>query len=94
VETDAALAGIRRIMKECGMRMSEIATKWALAAEGVSYCLIGVRSVRRLEENVRAAAEPLPPDVIAALNAATKPVLDRLGNSFDYYESFENNRTR
>ena len=94
VETDAALAGIRRIMKECGMTMAETATKWALAGEGVTCCLIGVRSVRRLEENVRAAAEPLPPDVIAALNAVTTPVLYRLGNSFDYYESFENNRTR
>lgn len=28
------------------------------------------------------------------VDAVTKPVLDRLGNSFDYYESFENNRTR
>ena len=52
------------------------------------------RLVIGTEENARAAAEPLASEIIAALNAATKPVLDSLGNSFDYYESFENNRTR
>jgi aryl-alcohol dehydrogenase-like predicted oxidoreductase len=93
-ETKAALADIRRIMQECGMTMPEISAKWALAGHGITCSLIGVRSVRRLEENVRSAARPLPSAIVAKLNAATKPVLDKLGNSFDYYESFENNRTR
>jgi aryl-alcohol dehydrogenase-like predicted oxidoreductase len=93
-ETNATLAGIRRIMQECGLTMAEIATKWALAGQGITCCLIGVRSVRRLEDNVRAASQPLAPEIVAKLNAVTQPVLDKLGNSFDYYESFENNRTR
>jgi hypothetical protein len=50
--------------------------------------------VRKLEENVRAAAEPLPAELVEKLNLATRQVLEKLGNSFDYYESFENNRTR
>jgi aryl-alcohol dehydrogenase-like predicted oxidoreductase len=93
-ETNAALAGIRTIAKEYGMTMPEIALKWALAGRGITCCLIGVRSVRRLEDNVRAAAEPLPAPIVEKLNVVTKPVLDTLGNSFDYYESFENDRTR
>jgi aryl-alcohol dehydrogenase-like predicted oxidoreductase len=93
-ETNAALADIRRIMRESVLTMPEIATKWALAAPGITCSLIGVRSVRRLEDNVGAAVQPLPAEIVAKLNAATKPVLDKLGNSFDYYESFENNRTR
>lgn len=93
-ETNAALADIRRIIQECDMTMPEVATKWALAEHGITCALIGARSVRRLEENVRAAAATLPPEIVAKLNAVTKPVLDKLGNSFDYYESFENNRTR
>ena len=93
-ETSAALAAIRRIAKECGMTMAELATKWALAGQGITCCLIGARSVRKLEENVRAAAAPLPPEVVEKLNHATQPLLDKLGNSFDYYESYENNRTR
>jgi len=43
---------------------------------------------------VRAASRPLPAGIVEKLNLATQPVLDKLGDSFDYYESFENNRTR
>jgi aryl-alcohol dehydrogenase-like predicted oxidoreductase len=92
-ETNAALTGIRRIAKDAGMTMPELAIKWALAGPGISCCLIGARRVTKLEENVCAATKPLAPDIIRQLNRATQPVLDKLGNSFDYYESFENNRT-
>ena len=93
-ETNAALAGVRRIMHETGMTMAEIATKWALAGQGISCCLVGARKVSKLEENVQAAQRPLPPEIIRQLNIVTQPVLEKLGNSFDYYESLENNRTR
>jgi myo-inositol catabolism protein IolS len=93
-ETNAALAGIRRIATECGMTMAEIATKWALAGQGITCCLIGARSVRKLEENVRAAAQPLPAAIVERLNRVTQRLLDKLGNSLDCYESFENDRTR
>ena len=48
----------------------------------------------KLDANVRAAAQPLSSDIIQELNTVTQPVLDKLGDSFDYYESFANNRTR
>jgi len=93
-ETTGALAGIRRIAKETGMTMPELAIRWALAGPGISCCLIGARKVSRLEENVRAAAQTLSADLVQTLNAMTQPVLDKLGDSVDYYESFANNRTR
>ncbi len=93
-ETNAALGGIRMIAKECGMTMAEIATKWALAGQGITCCLIGARSVRKLEENVRAAGQPLAAGIVERLNRVTQPLLDKLGNSLDCYESFENDRTR
>jgi aryl-alcohol dehydrogenase-like predicted oxidoreductase len=93
-ETTAALAGIRRIAKEAGMTMPELATKWALAGRGITCCLIGARKVEKLDENARAAARPLSADIVRELNTVTQPVLDKLGDSFDYYESLENNRTR
>ena len=93
-ETAAALAGIRRIATEAGMTVPELATKWALAGQGIACCLIGARTVSKLEANARAAARPLPPDVMHQLDIVTRPVLDKLGASFDYYESSESNRTR
>jgi aryl-alcohol dehydrogenase-like predicted oxidoreductase len=76
------------------MTTAELAIKWALAGRGITCCLIGARKVAKLDENVRAAARPLAPDIIQTLNRVTQPVLDKLGDSFDYYESVENNRTR
>lgn len=93
-ETALALAGIRRMAKENGMTTAELAIKWALAGQGISCCLIGARKVEKLDENVRAVAKPLSSDIIQALDTVTRPVLDRLGDSFDYYESVQNNRTR
>ena len=93
-ETAAALAGIRRIAKEAGMTMPELAIRWALAGPGISCCLIGARKVSKLEENERAATRTLSADIIQRLNVMTQPVLDKLGDSFDYYESVECNRTR
>ncbi len=93
-ETEVALAATRQIAKECGLSMAELATKWALARPEITCCLVGTRSVRKLEETVRAAAGALPPEVIRRLNAATRPLLDKLGPSFDYYESPANDRTR
>jgi myo-inositol catabolism protein IolS len=93
-ETATALAQIRRIAREAGLTMAELATRWALAGRGITCCLIGARKVSRLDENVRAAAHPLAPDLLEALNVVTRPLLERLGDSFDYYESLENNRTR
>lgn len=93
-QTNAALAGLRTIARECGMTMAGIAIKWALAGQDVTCCLVGARSVRKLEENVRAAAQPLPAGILERLNRVTQPVLDKLGNSLDCYESFKDDRTR
>lgn len=93
-ETSAALAAIRQIARECGMTTTDLATKWALAGDGITCCLVGTRNPERLEESVRAVQEPLPPEIVARLGAATQPLLARLGDGFDYYESRENDRTR
>jgi myo-inositol catabolism protein IolS len=93
-ETNAALAGIRQVAQECGLGMAELAIKWALASRDLTCCLVGARSVRKLEENVRAAREPLPGGIVERLNGITAPLLTALGESFDYYESRANDRTR
>ena len=36
---------------------------------------------------------PLAPEIIEQLNAVTRPLLEKLGLSFDYYESPANDRT-
>jgi myo-inositol catabolism protein IolS len=93
-ETNAALASIRSIARKYGSTMPELALKWAMAGPGITCSLCGSRNVQELKKNLKAAQETLAPEIIAELNAATKPLLDKLGPSFDYYESPENDRTR
>jgi aryl-alcohol dehydrogenase-like predicted oxidoreductase len=93
-ETRVAIEEIRRVAREAGLTTAELAVKWALAGQGIVCCLIGARKVSKLESNVQAAAAPLSPALVQRLNAITQPLLDALGDSFDYYESIANNRTR
>lgn len=92
-ETNKALSNIRRIAEECGMTMPEIALKWVLSGDGISCSLVGARNINELEANVKAALKPLPGDIIEELNIATEPLMEKLGRSFDYYESTANDRT-
>ena len=94
VETNRALDEIRTIAKDCGMTMPEVAVKWAIANEAITCALIGARNAKELEANVKATTEPLSNEIIEKLNAVTNPLKNKLGLSFDYYESTANDRTR
>jgi aryl-alcohol dehydrogenase-like predicted oxidoreductase len=92
-ETSRALAAIQSIAQANGMTMAEISLKWAMSAEGIACSLCGARSVAKLQQNIKALASPLLPEVIAALNRATQPLADALGPSFDYWQHPDNDRT-
>jgi myo-inositol catabolism protein IolS len=92
--TGSALSELRALCHEHGHTLSELALMWTVANPGLACSLVGSRNVAQLEANLRAVARPLPADVMARLNAITQPLKERLGRSFDYYESAENDRTR
>ena len=92
-ETNIALQEIRNICKDTGLTMPEIAVNWILENQSVTCALIGSRNVKELEANVKAIEEPLSVDIKSKLDEITFPVMEKLGNHFDYYESAENDRT-
>jgi myo-inositol catabolism protein IolS len=92
-ETAGALLAIRAIARRHGMTTSEIALKWALAGPGITSVLCGSRNIAALRENLTAAREPLPLEIIVELNRATQPLTDIMGPSFDYYENPADDRT-
>jgi len=93
-ETNAALQAIRSVAMRHGMSTPEIALRWAFAGRGITSSLCGSRNVKELQMNIKAASEPLAPDIIEELNRVTQPLLEELGGSFDYYENPVNDRTR
>ena len=76
------------------MTVPAVALKWAIAGPGITCALCGSRTAEELRRNLQAAAEPLPPEIVAELNQATQPLLAALGPSFDYYENPANDRTQ
>jgi aryl-alcohol dehydrogenase-like predicted oxidoreductase len=91
--TQQALSALRAVSREIGLGLPELALKWAVANRDLACNLVGSRSVSKLEANVRAVEEPLPAEIVGRLNAMTDPLKERLGRSFDYYESPDNDRT-
>lgn len=92
--TQDALGLLRALCREQGQTLSELALAWTIANQDLACSLVGSRSVAQLEANLRAVERPLAPDVLARLDEITRPLKERLGPSFDYYESPENDRTR
>ena len=93
-ETNVALEAIRQICIETGLSMAELSVKWILENPAITCTLVGSRNSKELEANVKAASEPLAVEIKDALDRATQPVMEKLGNHFDYYESAQNDRTK
>ena len=91
--TGAALNEIRRISRESGLPMADLAIKWILENPAITCTLVGSRNVSELEANVKSVSKPLSRDIKDELDRVTIPVMKKLGNHFDYYESAENDRT-
>jgi len=93
VETNNALNGIKRLCKGTGYSMAEIAIKWILADPAITCMLVGSRNTKELKINVKAVQGNLDREIKTKLDQITLPLMEKLGNHFDYYESAENDRT-
>jgi aryl-alcohol dehydrogenase-like predicted oxidoreductase len=92
-ETNECLKQIRMIAKEYGLTMPQIALKWAIANREISCTLAGARNIAKLEDNVQSVKESLTEDIVEKLNKVTDNLKEKLGRSFDYYETASNDRT-
>lgn len=92
-ETSTALKGIRAICLKSGFSMAEIAIKWILENQAITCALVGSRNIDELKANTKAIDTPLTNEIKNELDLITRPLMEKLGNHFDYYESAENDRT-
>lgn len=93
VETQRALDGIRAIARETGKSMAALAVSWAIRDPAITCVIAGMRTVEKVDENVQAALQPLPEEVVQQLDVVTRPLMEKLGNHVDMWESAENDRT-
>jgi aryl-alcohol dehydrogenase-like predicted oxidoreductase len=62
---------MRTIAAERSCSMAQLAIAWLLAKRGVTSVLIGATKIAQLDDNLRATDVALPPEDIAALDAAS-----------------------
>ncbi|MES2307663.1 MAG: aldo/keto reductase [Verrucomicrobiota bacterium] len=88
------LEDLSKIAQKYDVSMATMALQWAMAGNGITSSLCGVRSVEKLKQNIAAALNPIDPEIRDALNKATDLLRAVMGPGFDYYENSENDRTK
>jgi aryl-alcohol dehydrogenase-like predicted oxidoreductase len=89
-----SLAELRDLAEEAGYSMAELAIRWPLTRKGVTSMLVGSTNAEHLKANVQAVERSLPEDVRTRIDEITRPVMDQLGRSIDYYEGSDYSRSR
>ncbi|MFI3206169.1 MAG: aldo/keto reductase [Clostridia bacterium] len=80
------------IAKEYGVTKNDLSLSWAMANDAITSTLVGSRDVKQLSENLKSAEYILCDDVKKALDKASKPIWDKMGDSPDYYENSKDSR--
>jgi len=93
-ETSQALTDIRRLAREAGIPMADIAIGWVLAQPGVTCVLVGSRNRQQLQENLQAVSISLSPGLVLQLSRATEALKLKMGPNADYFQGGESRRTR
>jgi aryl-alcohol dehydrogenase-like predicted oxidoreductase len=93
-QTFDALDAIRQIAVEINRPMADLALAWCAQQPGVSSVIVGVSTAEQLQRNVAGLVEPLPPEIVSRLNAATDDVKRLLGTNADMWDGSENSRFR
>lgn len=85
-EVFETVALLKRLAPELGLSVAQLSVAWVLANPHIGCALIGSRNIGELEENIRCLSVTLPAEAKARIDEASQKVLDKLGNSPDYYE--------
>ncbi|WP_024735611.1 aldo/keto reductase [Enterocloster asparagiformis] len=91
-EVFEVVALLKSLAEQMGISCAQLALAWILNKPFMHCTLVGSRNTRELFSNIQACELTLPQDVIDKLDAASLPVLQKLGDSPDYYENRNNSR--
>ena len=86
------LEELKRIVRQTGIRAGHLAIAWLIAQAGVSTVIAGCRTVGQLRDNVLAADTKLDPDIMAALDAASRPLFQKLPDQLDLWQRGDRSR--
>ena len=84
-EVLALLDKLRGLAKEAGMTPGRLALAWCLAKPGITTAIAGCRDEQQLYDNIEAGEVILDAGIAAALDDASQPIMDKIGNVTDIF---------
>ena len=84
-EVFAVIDKLKELAGQTGLTPGQLALAWCLAKPGIATAIAGCRDERQLYDNIKAGDAKLGADVIAALDEASAPVLEKIGNVPDIF---------
>jgi aryl-alcohol dehydrogenase-like predicted oxidoreductase len=77
---------LKTIAADLHITLAQLSIAWILKKPFMASTLVGSRNVEELKMNVAACSLTIPDETEQLIDTISQPVLDRLGNSPDYYE--------
>ena len=88
----ALLTQLEGLCRESGCTMPELALGFLKAQPSVGSILVGARTAKQLEENLRAYERNLPADVLARAKELSEPLRRQMGVNADLFENANGGR--
>jgi len=84
-EVLALIDKLRELASQTGHTPGQLAIAWCLHRPGITTAIVGCRDEKQLFDNIKAGDIKLDADVISALEEASRPILEKSGNTTDVF---------
>ena len=91
--TFCTIDAVRAIAADLGMPMATLSLAWVMAQPGVATVLVGSRKPDQLARNLEAAEVVLSDETLRALDEASRPLRDAMGDNIDLWQGGERRRS-
>ena len=91
-ELEALLEKMRQICGDTGLTMAELSLGWALRQPGIASAIVGCRNIGQLRDNLKALDVTIDDQMNEELLEASRPLMEKLGESPDYVKPLSKTR--
>ena len=83
---------MRQICEDTGLTMAELSLGWALRQPGITSAIVGCRNIGQLRDNLKALNVTIDDQMNEELLEASRPLMEKLGESPDYVKPLSKTR--
>jgi aryl-alcohol dehydrogenase-like predicted oxidoreductase len=84
-EVLAAIDKLRELSDQTGLTPGQLAIAWSIAKPAITTAIVGCRDEGQLYDNIKAGEAKPDAGIVAALDEASRPILDKMGDIVDIF---------